>query len=119
MTGRNWLLTALAVLALAVPATVEAQAAPSQESMAALAKLHVELNTVRDEFNNKLSKIHELHAKDEARVEFTEHVAEVFEKHHRTQEEYQQLLFSVSTDAEQRALFEQLVKEAMEAGPSA
>ena len=122
MAGRGWLLTAFALLSLAAPAAVQGQAvavAPSQETVAELARLHVELNELRDEFNAAIAAIHELQAQQEARVEFNNKRAEIFTKHGRTEDEYQQLLFVVSTDGAQRELFDRLVREALEAPPPA
>ena len=122
MAGRGFFLTAFALLALAIPSTVSGQAvaaaAPDEASIRALAALHVELNVARDEFNNDIAAIHEIQAQQEARNEFNNKVAEILTKHKSTELEYQQKIFSVSTDGAQRALFDRLVREAAEAGPT-
>jgi len=124
MAGRGFFLTAFALLALAAPSTVSAQAdaaaaAPDEAAIAALAALHVELNVVRDEFNNAIAAIHEIQAQQEARNEFNNKVAEILTRHRSTELEYQQKIFVVSTDGAQRVLFDRLVREAAEAGPAA
>src|SRR5687768_10224183 len=124
MAGRGWLLTAFALVALLAPTALQGQAQtaaaapPSEESIAALARLHVELNVARDEFNNAIAAIHEVQAQQEARNEFNNKVAEILAKHRSTELEYQQKIFAVSTDGAQRVLFDRLVKEAAEAGPA-
>ena len=124
MAGRRWLLTAFALVALVAPGALQGQAVaaaapPSEEAIAALARLHVELNVARDEFNNAIAAIHEVQAQQEARNEFNNKRAEILTKHRATELEYQQRIFSVSTDGAQRTLFDRLVKEAAEAAPAA
>jgi curli biogenesis system outer membrane secretion channel CsgG len=123
MAGRGFFLTVFALLALAAPSTLSAQAAqtaaaPDEASIRALAALHVELNVARDEFNNDIAAIHEVQAQQEARNLFNNKVAEILTKHRSTELEYQQKIFSVSTDGASRTLFDRLVREAAEAGPA-
>ncbi|MHC4925452.1 MAG: hypothetical protein ACYTG4_15455, partial [Planctomycetota bacterium] len=83
MAGRGWFLTAVALLSLAAPAAVQAQAAaaPSEAEITALVRLHIELNAARDEFNNTIAAIHEVEAKETAREEFKHKVDEILAKH--------------------------------------
>ena len=124
MAGRGWLFTAFALVALTVPAAVQGQqqtaTAPvlDEPTIMALARLHVELNVARDEFNNAIAAIHELQAQEEARHEYNNKRAEILAKHNTTELQYQQRIFSVSTDGAQRAAFDRMVRQAAEAGPA-
>ena len=122
MVGRGWLLTAFVLFNLAAPATLQAQAvesAPSEQAIAVLARLQVELRAVGDEFGTAVAAIHESQAKQVAREDFQSKKAEIFAKHGLTEQEYQQMLFLISTDGDQRAVFDRMVTEAQEGGPSA
>ncbi len=114
MAGRGWLMTVAALVGLGLPGTLQAQAAtPEEESMAALVALHVELNAARDDLNNAIAAIHELQAQEEARQEFNSNVADILARHNRTRDEYQEMLYAVSTDNAKRELFDRLVREAV------
>ena len=121
MVWRGWVLTVFALLSLAAPASLQAQAAamPSEEEMTTLARLHVELNVARDEFNNAIAAVHEVQAQQEARDELANKRAEILAKYSSTELEYQQKIFTVSTDSERRALFDAKVQEVLESPPPA
>lgn len=121
MAGRGWILTAYALFSLAAPAALQAQAVamPSEEEMTTLARLHIELNAARDEFNNAIAAIHEVQAQQDARDELANKRAEILAKYSSTELEYQQKIFSVSTDSEQRALFDEKIQEVLESPPPA
>jgi len=121
MAGRGWFLTAVALLALAAPGALQAQAAamPSPEEMTTLARIQVELDVARDEFNNAIAAVHELQAQDEARVDLDEKRAGIFSKYRSTELEYRQRIFQVSTDSAQRVMFDEKVREVLESPPPA
>jgi hypothetical protein len=126
MAGRGWFLTAFALVALVLPTAVQGQQQTAQAqvpvmdeaAVRSLAQLHVELNIARDDFNNDIAAIHEIQAQQEARNAYNNVRAEILAKHNSTELQYQQRIFSVSTDGAQRALFDRLVREAAEAGPA-
>ena len=115
MSERGWLMAALAVLSLSVPATLQAQqpaAALTEEAMAALVEVHLEISAASEEMSAAIAAIHESQAKDEAKNEYEQKTAEIFGRSSMGEEEYQRWLYVVSTDGEKRALFDRLLVEA-------
>ena len=114
MSKRGWLMVALAVLSLSAPVTLQAQqaAAPTEEAIAALVEVHLEIYTASEEMSVAIAAIHEEQAKEEAKDEYQEKLVEIFERSGMPEQEYQRLLYVVSTDSEQRAIFERLMAEA-------
>ena len=124
MAGRGLLLTALALVSLGVPRAAHAQAttpaaapaaaapqAPVDPKLMEFAKLHATLNTARDEFFAKIGRTHDDEGKQTLRDEFNKHVTEVLTQHGTTQQEYQRMIFVISSDPAQRAAFERALKE--------
>jgi len=115
MSERGWLMAALAVLSLSAPVTLQAQqlaAALTEEAMAALVEVHIEISAASEEMSAAIAAIHEAQAKEEAKDEYEQKTAEIFGRSGMTAEEYQRWLYVVSTDGEKRALFDRLLAEA-------
>lgn len=129
MARRGMFVTALALLSLSVPGVVQAQtpmtpapaaaaaapAAPVDAKILSFAKLHAQMNSTRDEFFAKLGRTHDDQAKATLREELNKRIAEILAAHNMTQQEYQRQIFVISSDAAQRAAFEQALKEAANA----
>lgn len=115
MSERGWLMAALAVLSLSVPVTLQAQqpaAALTEEALAAMVEVHLEISAASEEMSAAIAAIHEAQAKEQAKDEYEQKTAEIFERSGMTAEEYQRWLYVVSTDGEKRALFDRLLAEA-------
>jgi hypothetical protein len=117
--------TALALVALAAPRSVQAQATPAAAPAAAaaqaidpklveFAKLHATLNTARDEFFAKIGRTHDDEGKKALREEFNAHLTEVLTKAGTTQADYQRMIFTISSDPAQREQFEKALKQVTE-----
>ena len=127
MAGRGTFLTALALLSLAAPRVVQAQAttppaapaaatakAPVDPKLVEFAKLHATLNTTRDEFFAKIGRTHDDEGKKALREEFNKRVTEILASHGTTQQEYQRMIFQISSDPAQREQFEKALKQVTE-----
>jgi hypothetical protein len=130
MVGRSIFVTALALalVSLAAPRAVQAQATPAAAPAAApqaapdpklveFAKLHATLNTARDEFFAKIGRTHDDEGKKTLREEFNKHVGEVLAQHGTNQADYQRMIFTISSDPAQREQFERALKQVMENTP--
>ena len=140
MAGRGLFLTALALVSLAAPRVVHAQAkpaaaaakpaaaaakpaaaapaaaaeAPIDPKLIEFAKLHATLNTARDEFFAKIGRTHDDEGKANERKEFNDKEAQIFKDHGTTQQEYQRMIFTISSDPVQREQFEKALKQVTE-----
>jgi hypothetical protein len=138
MAGRGLFLTALALVSLAAPRVVQAQAktapaapasakpapaaaapaaqaeAPIDPKLLEFAKLHATLNTARDEFFAKIGRTHDDEGKANLRKEFNDKEAQIFKDHNPTQQEYQRMIFVISSDPAQRDAFERALKQVTE-----
>ncbi|MSR35680.1 MAG: hypothetical protein EXR95_03400 [Gemmatimonadetes bacterium] len=125
MVSRSLFVTALALVALAAPRSIQAQATPAAARAAAaaqaidpklveFAKLHATLNTARDEFFAKIGRTHDDEGKRAIREEFNTHLTEVLTKAGTTQADYQRMIFTISSDPAQRDQFEKALKQATE-----
>ena len=130
MAGRGLFFTALALVSLAAPRMVQAQQtktapaaaaapaataqAPIDAKMLEFAKLHATMNTARDEFFAKIGRTHDDEGKANLRNEFNKHVADILQQHGTTQQEYQRMIFQISSDPAQREQFEKALKQVTE-----
>src|SRR6185295_17943826 len=95
MSGRGLFLTALALVSLAAPRVVQAQAktpaaapaaapAPVQAALdpklVDFAKLHATMNTARDDFFAKIGRTHDDEGKKALREEFNKHITEILQQ---------------------------------------
>ena len=76
----------------------------------AIAKI-IEVSAASEEMFQNIAAVHEEQAKEEAKDEYEQNLAEIFEHSSMTEQEYQRLLHMVSTDSEQRAVFDRLMAE--------
>ena len=102
---------ALMVAAFAVvsaPASVQAQDAPL---LTRFAKVHLQINVIRDEYQGRLARIHDVQGRALVRAELDAKIAEVYEAEGMTSEEYDRITLAVSLDSELREEFEALLEE--------
>ena len=126
MAGRGLFVTALALVSLAAPRVLHAQATTTPAASAAaapaaidpklveFAKLHATMNTARDEFFAKIGRTHDDEGKKALREEFNKHVEDILKQHGTTQAEYQRMIFVISSDPAQREQFERALKQVQE-----
>ena len=87
----------------------------SEEKLAVFAKTFAQVSATRDEFYARLGRTHDDVGKLELRASMDARIAEVIQENGLTFEEYQRLNVVVSTDAEQRAIFDRLLQEILKA----
>jgi len=107
---------ALMTAALALvctPAGVQAQEMPevSPETLESYAKLHVAINSIRDEYHGVLGRIHDTQGRDQVREEMDEKIAEAHAEHEMTEDQYDQITLVISFDSDLREAFDELVLE--------
>lgn len=126
MSRRGLLVAATALLSLAGgPRGAHAQTRPAPPAAAPaldpklveLAKLHVAMNQARDDFFAKIARTHDDAGKANLRKEFNRRVAEILGQHGTTQQEYQRMIFVISSDSAQRAQFDKALRQVAEAAP--
>ena len=101
------MLQAQATSAAGAPAAQQA----ADPKLQKFAGLHAELSAAWDEFWVKIAKIHTEDGKQEVRSEMNERITEIMTKHSTTQQEYERMIYLISSDAVQRAVFEGLLRE--------
>lgn len=103
-----------ALAAVSVPTAVQAQDAPpevDEELLAQFAKIHLQINTIRDEYHGRMARIHDEEGRVQVREELDRTIAELHEAEGMTAEEYDTLTLVVSLDSELREQFEALLEE--------
>lgn len=110
-------LLALASLFTLGPATLQGQQeeAPaegvSDERFLLFVQVHIEVVDAREEFNQAIAVVHDDPGKEELRSEMDRRLAEIYETHGMSQEEYQLFTLEVSLDQARREEFERLLEE--------
>ncbi len=111
-------LLALASLLIVGPSTLHAQQedeapapAASDERFQLFVQVHIEVVEAREEFNQAIAVVHDDPGKEELRSEMDQRLAEIYETHGMSEEEYQLFTLEVSLDQERREEFERLLEE--------
>ncbi len=110
-------LLALASLFTLGPSTLQGQQeeAPaegmSDERFMLFVQVHIEVVDAREEFNQAIAVVHDDPGKEELRSEMDRRLAEIYETHGMSQEEYQLFTLEVSLDQARREEFERLLEE--------
>lgn len=110
-------LMALAALFALGPSTLQGQQeeAPaegvSDERFLLFVQVHIEVVEAREEFNQAIAVVHDDPGKEELRSEMDQRLAEIYESHGMSQEEYQLFTLEVSLDQARREEFERLLEE--------
>ena len=103
-------------LATLIPGqAVEAQESPvpeiGQEALAELGIVHRAMMDARDDYFNGLGRTHDTLGRAQLLETHQEEVAQILLDHEMTEEEYQRLIFVISSDQEQRQAFEAILAE--------
>ncbi|MDE0473634.1 MAG: hypothetical protein OXI50_03675 [Gammaproteobacteria bacterium] len=111
-------LLALASLFILGPSTLHAQQeeeapapAESDERFLLFVQVHIEVVEAREEFNQAIAVVHDDPGKEELRSEMDQRLAEIYETHGMSEEEYQLFTLEISLDQERREEFERLLEE--------
>ena len=83
----------------------------SDERFLLFVQVHIEVVEAREEFNQAIAVVHDDPGKEELRSEMDRRLAEIYETHGMSQEEYQLFTLEVSLDQERREEFERLLEE--------
>lgn len=112
----GWL--AIASLLAAGPSALQGQqeeAEPetevSDERFVLFVQVHLEVVEAREEFNQAIAVTHDDPGKAELRDEMDQKLAEIYESHGMTQDEYELFTLEISRDQARREEFERLVAE--------
>jgi hypothetical protein len=112
----TWLFAAVALLT-ASPLNAQAPAPTVTDSvLTEFAALHLSIVDARDEFYDALGRTHDDIGKDELRAEFELTLDELFELHEKTREEYDRIIYVVSSDDDRRAAWERILEEVKSGG---
>ena len=113
--GRRGALLLCAVATLAVgPGYLGAQEPARElgrEELTTFARVHLAMNEAREAFHAAIAAAHEEQALERAREAFNERIAAILEEHGLTRERYGQILLIVSTDADARLAFDEVLEE--------
>ena len=124
MAARGYFFTFLALVALGAPTWAGAQTpippAPPPKAppakiapeITAFAKLYTEVQTVKEEYVAKFGRIHDPEGRKAWRDEYNAKLASILTNHAMTQQQYDDMIFKVSTDPESIAEFEVALKQA-------
>ncbi len=74
-------------------------------------QVHIAVVEAREEFNQAIAVVHDDPGKAELRAEMDQTLAEIYESHGLSQDEYQLYTLEISLDAERREEFERLLEE--------
>ncbi|MDE0358355.1 MAG: hypothetical protein OXN92_11580 [Gammaproteobacteria bacterium] len=85
--------------------------AASDERFLLFVQVHIEVVEAREEFNQAIAVVHDDPGKEELRSEMDQRLAEIYETHGMSEEEYQLFTLEVSLDQERREEFERLLEE--------
>ena len=81
------------------------------EALLRYTRAHVAMNRTRDEYYGQLARIHEPQEQERLRTELAEALEEILVGHELTVETYDGITVSISTDAELRQRFEQMLAD--------
>lgn len=85
--------------------------AASDDRLALFVQVHIDVVEAREEFNQAIAVTHDDPGKEELRSEMDERLAEIYESHGMSQEEYQLFTLEISLDQARREEFERLLEE--------
>ena len=83
----------------------------SDERFLLFVQVHIDVVEAREEFNQAIAVVHDDPGKEELRSEMDQRLAEIYESHGMSEEEYQLFTLEVSLDQERREEFERLMEE--------
>ena len=86
-------------------------AGTSDERFMLFVQVHIEVVDAREEFNQAIAVVHDDPGKEELRSEMDRRLAEIYETHGMSQEEYQLFTLEVSLDQARREEFERILEE--------
>ena len=105
----------IALVTLASAKTVDAQENPTpeigQEALTELGIVHRAMMNARDDYFDGLGRTHDTLGRAQLLEAHEEEVAQILIDHEMTEEEYQRLIFVISSDQEQRQAFEAILAE--------
>lgn len=85
--------------------------AASDDRLALFVQVHIDVVEAREEFNQAIAVTHDDPGKEELRSEMDQRLAEIYESHGMSQEEYQLFTLEISLDQARREEFERLLEE--------
>ena len=86
------------------------------EKLATYVKLYMAINTLRDEMQGEMGRVHDEQGRERIRQDANEKIAKIHADLGMTEEEYDQITLIVSFDSGLRAQFDALLAEANAAG---
>ena len=111
--ARRLVLAALALGATAIPVAAAAQQPPEPDlgeaALTRFARAHLAIGQARDDYHGRIGRLHEEQARQQARQELDQRIAEILESEGLTRDAYDRLILIVSTDPETRARFEEIL----------
>ena len=104
-------LLAAALVALAIPAPTHAQEVPQpdRERLEVFAKTFNAIAEVREHGHAELARTHDREGKERVREEMDREIEEALEAHGMSAQEYEELTFLVSADAEYQKAFQEIL----------
>jgi hypothetical protein len=103
--------SSLAVGPPALEAQEEADTELADERLLLFVRVHIDVVEAREEFNQAIAVTHDDPGKEELRTEMDQRLAEIYESHGMTQEEYELVTLEISRDQARREEFERLLEE--------
>jgi hypothetical protein len=105
------LLLAAALVALAIPGPTSAQEvpAPDRERLEVFAKTFNAIAEARERGHAELARTHDPEGKERVREEMDREIEEAMEAHGMSVQEYEELTFLVSADAEYQKAFQEIL----------
>lgn len=105
----------IALVTLVSAQAVEAQVSPvpeiSPEALAELGVVHRAMMDARDDYFDGLGRTHDALGRSQLLETHKQEVVQILLDHEMTEEEYQRLIFVISSDQEQRQAFEAILAE--------
>ena len=109
---------ALALSFMAAPTGLSSQQQAAmeltEERITLFTRVHIEVVAAREEFNQAIAVVHDDPGKEELREEMDARLAEIYQSHGMTQEEYELITLEISRDENHRETFERLLVELTE-----
>ena len=106
---------AMGIPGVTAPAEVQAQeqaqlAEGAVDPLEIVARMHLEIAEIRDELHQQLAGVHDAYQRDEVRTGINERLAGVYERHGVSAVDYDAFIAWLSSDEEQRELFQSILE---------
>ena len=115
MSIMDVVLTALVILTLASPGGLRGQQPEvpviGDERLTAFVTAHAQISEARNRFHAERASTHNAEGVKQVRERLNEQILQILRAHEMTREEYQRITYVISTDAERRETFEEILAE--------